>query len=231
MKRLGIIGGMGPEATADLFRKIIDNTPANSDQEHIPIVIDNYPQIPDRTLYLKGKGPSPLPFLLESLRRLERAGVDCLCMPCNTAHYFIDELRKEASVPFISMIEAVVKKVKSIGMKGKKIGLLATDGTIIGRVYHREFEKNGMSIEDFDEETQRLTMEAIYRLKAGKKDEAIEFLKKAVSRAKEAEFELLIAGCTEIPVLVPFLDGTEGIKILDATLLLAREVVSFCYSD
>ncbi len=231
MKRAGIIGGMGPEATVDLFRKIIRNTPAASDQEHIPIVIDNYPQIPDRTAYLKGRGPSPLPFLFESVERLERAGADFLCMPCNTAHYFIDELRSKASVPFISMIEAVLDEFKSRGSTGGKIGLLATDGTLIGRVYHRVFESAGIEIYDFDAETQALTMRAIYLLKAGKLEEAVETLKGVIKRAIDAGYSFLIAGCTEVPVLLAHLGDFRQIQIVDATEVLSRRVVSFALKD
>ncbi|HDH63258.1 MAG TPA: amino acid racemase, partial [Firmicutes bacterium] len=94
MKTVGIIGGMGPEATLDLFYKIIKNTPAKKDQEHIHLIIDNYPQIPDRTQFILGKGENPLPYLLRSANLLENAGVDAICMPCNTAHFFVDDIRK-----------------------------------------------------------------------------------------------------------------------------------------
>ncbi len=229
MKRLGIIGGMGPEATADLFKKIIDRTPASCDQEHIPIVIDNYPQIPDRTLYLKGEGQSPLPFLFESIERLERTGVDCLCMPCNTAHYFIKELREKASVPFISMIEAVVKEIKSMEKEPVKIGLLATDGAMIGKVYHNAFESAGMKIADFDKETQQLAMNAIYTLKSGDKKKAFEILNIAMKKIEKERYDVVIAGCTEIPVLLPYIEKIDNLRILDATLALADSIVDYCF--
>ncbi len=229
MKRVGIIGGMGPEATVDLFVKIIKNTDAKKDQEHIPIVIDNYPQIPDRTAYIFGRGESPLPYLLESVRRLERASVDCLCMACNTAHYFIDKLRREAKVPFISMIETVLEKILDEG-DCKKIGLMATDGTVKARIYHNAFEKAGLKIHDFEGSIQSLIMESIYKLKAGEHEQAKETFQNAIETIKAESHDCLIAGCTEVPVLLSLIDRKllEGIKIFDATELLAKKIVSMC---
>jgi len=136
-KTLGIIGGMGPAATLDLFSKILKATPAKKDQDHIHIIIDNFPQIPDRTAFLLGKRENPLPYLLKSVRTLEKANVDVLCMPCNTAHYFVEDIRKATPLPFISIVESTLNEIKSSFENSKNIGLLATDGTIIGRVYHK----------------------------------------------------------------------------------------------
>ena len=229
MKRVGIIGGMGPEATVDLFVKIIKNTDAKKDQEHIPIVIDNYPQIPDRTAYIFGRGENPLPYLLESVRRLERASVDCLCMACNTAHYFIEELRRETKVPFISMIEVVLEKIVEEG-DCKKIGLMATDGTVKAKIYHNAFENAGLEIHNFEGGIQRLIMESIYKLKAGEHEQAKELFKNAIAGIKSKSYDCLIAGCTEVPVLLSLIDEKllEDIKVFDATELLAKRVVSLC---
>ncbi len=229
MKRVGIIGGMGPEATVDLFVKIIKNTDAKKDQDHIPIVIDNYPQIPDRTAYIFGRGENPLPYLLESVRRLERASVDCLCMACNTAHYFIEELRRETKVPFISMIEVVLERIMEEGYC-KKIGLMATDGTVKAKIYHNAFENAGLEIHNFEGGIQRLIMESIYKLKAGEHEQAKELFKNAISVIKSKSYDCLIAGCTEVPVLLSLIDEKllEDIKVFDATELLAKRVVSLC---
>ena len=92
MKIIGIIGGMGPAATIDLYKKIVENTPAEKDQEHIHVIIDSYPQIEDRTEYILYGGKNPAPRLIESAKRLESAGADALIMPCNTAHYFAKDI-------------------------------------------------------------------------------------------------------------------------------------------
>ncbi|MCB4203439.1 amino acid racemase [Deferribacterales bacterium Es71-Z0220] len=228
MKRLGIIGGMGPEATSDLFLKIIRHTPAKKDQEHIPIIIDNYPQIPDRTAFLKGLGESPLPYLLESIRRLEKCNVDYLCMPCNTAHYFLDELRKTTKIPFISIVESTLESLVKSKKSYNKIGLMATDGTFIGKIYHRVFEKEGVNIVNFNTSIQQAIMDSIYTLKCGKKDEAVKLFIEVFSKIIDEGYDCLIAGCTEIPILLPYIEKSS-IDIYDATELLALKAVELCY--
>ena len=99
---MGIVGRMGPEATLDLLYKIIRATPADKDQDHIHIVIDNFPQIPDRTAFLLGQGENPLPYILKSVRTLEETNVDVLCMPRNTAHYFVEDIRGSTDSVHIS---------------------------------------------------------------------------------------------------------------------------------
>ncbi len=225
MKTVGIIGGMGPLATIDLYSKIIKHTDAKNDQENLHVVIDSYAQIPDRTKYLKGIGENPLPYLLESANNLKKGfNVDVYCMPCNTAHYFIDELRKNIDRPFISIIESVFEETKKYNFN--KLGILATDGTLLGRVYHNFFEKNGIKIENFDEITQNLIMKAIYNVKANSINSGIETFNKALKDIIKNNFDLLIAACTEIPILLPY--KQESIQIIDATDCLAKKVVSFC---
>jgi len=230
MKRLGIVGGMGPEATSDLFLKIIKNTPAKKDQEHIPIVIDNFPQIPDRTAFLKGLGESPFPYLLESVRRLEKCNVDYLCMPCNTAHYFLDELRKLTKIPFISIVESTLESLVNVNKSYEKIGLMATDGTFIGKVYHNVFEKKGFKIVNFKNEIQKKIMESIYTLKCGHKKKSVELFKEAFSAIIDDGYDCLIAGCTEIPILLPYVER-DLIDTYDATEILALKVVDLCYKE
>lgn len=227
MKILGIIGGMGPEATLDLFKKIINHTPAKCDQEHIHIIIDNYPQIPDRTAYLYGKGENPLPFLLESMHRLISAGVECLCMPCNTAHYFIDILREKSNVPFISIVDSVLSDILNKNKRYKKIGLFATNGTFKGKIYHNIFAKKGLKIVNFPNEIQKNVMDAIYTLKAGDKTKAVAIFQKVYEKVIEDGYDCLIAGCTEIPILLPYVD-LDRVDVYDATESLAKNVVKFC---
>jgi len=115
---------MGPEVTLDLFYKIIKATPAKRDQDHIHVIIDNFPQIPDRTAFLLGKGENPLPYILKSVETLEKGNVDALCIPCNTAHHFVEDIRKATPLPFISIIESTLKEIKSRFKDSKNIGLL-----------------------------------------------------------------------------------------------------------
>jgi len=228
MKTVGIIGGMGPEATLDLFYKIIKNTPAKKDQEHIHLIIDNYPQIPDRTQFILGKGENPLPYILRSANLLEKAGVDAICMPCNTAHFFVDDIRKNIDVPFISIVESVLKDIKKNYTDAKRIGLLATEGTIAGKVYHRVFEKEGHTIVVPKVSVQKKLMDVIYSVKAGRVKEKANLLQQCIDNLSN-KVDILIAACTEIPILIPYIKSS--IPIIDATLSLAKSVVEFALSD
>ncbi|MEA1963823.1 MAG: amino acid racemase [Candidatus Aerophobetes bacterium] len=230
MKKIGIIGGMGPEATVDLFHKIVKNTPVKEDQEHIHLIIDNYPQIPDRSLFLLGRGENPLPFLLKSGKLLQEDGVDALCMPCNTAHYFIEDLRKNLSIPFISIVESALKEIKNRFSAARRIGLLATTGTINGKVYHKVFEKEGYLIVTPDSSNEEILMDAIFGekgIKAGIIQENTVLVKKVIEHLKGKEIDLIIVACTEIPLVLPYFK--EDVPIIDATNCLAKEVVRFYF--
>ena len=124
-KTIGIVGGMGPLATSDLFRKIVEITDAASDQEHVRVCIDNNTEIPDRTAAILKGGEDPVPEMVKSAVRLQGMGADVLIMPCNTAHYFYDRLTPFVDTPFLNMIEETAKEIKRRGIK--KAGLLATD--------------------------------------------------------------------------------------------------------
>jgi len=224
-KIVGIIGGMGPEATLDLFYKIIKATPVKKDQDHIHIIIDNFPQIPDRTAFLLGKGENPLPYILKSVKTLEKANVDVLCMPCNTAHYFVEDIRNATRLPFISIIESTLNKIKSRFKNSKNIGLLVTDGTIIGRVYHKVFEVEGYKIITPSEEKQNEVMKIIYSIKAGKIEENAQTFEEIVEHMKFLGSELAVLGCTEFPILLKYFK--PSIPLVDATSCLAKEIVNF----
>jgi aspartate racemase len=224
-KTVGIIGGMGPEATLDLFYKIIKATPVKKDQDHIHIIIDNFPQIPDRTAFLLGKGENPLPYILKSVKTLEKANVNVLCMPCNTAHYFVEDIRNATRLPFISIIESTLDKIKSRFKNSKNIGLLVTDGTIIGRVYHKVFEVEGYKIITPSEEKQNEVMKIIYSIKAGKIEENVQTFEEIIEHMKFLGSELIVLGCTELPILLKYFK--PSIPLVDVTSCLAKEVVNF----
>ena len=126
---LGIMGGMGPAATCDLFRKIIDYTDATKDQEHLHIIIDNNTQIPDRTSYIIGSGEDPRMEMIRSIIKLETMGVDYIAIPCNTAHYFYDDLTKYSKVKILNMIYETAVFLKNTKPDNKDYLLLATQGT------------------------------------------------------------------------------------------------------
>lgn len=226
-KVIGILGGMGPEATADLFLKIIRLTPASRDQDHIRVIIDSNPKIPDRTAYILGKGEDPFPALLETALNLKKAGVNFIIMPCNTAHYFLERLEKETGLPFISIVDAAVEELKIKIASPAKVGILATDGTIKAEIYHKGLKREGFIPVVPSDEKQKIVMKCIYEgVKAGKISEAREWIKEPLKELANLGVKAIILGCTELPILVSG-DYYDGIIIVDATMALAKKAVDF----
>lgn len=225
-KTLGIIGGMGPLATVKLFEMIVLMTRANSDQEHIRILIDNNTSVPDRTNYILNMvGDDPRIELRKSAQSLEKAGVDFLVMPCNTAHYFYDEITQEIGIPFINMIEETAIYVKDNHKSIDKIGLLATEGTIKARVYDDIFNKYGIEVLKPSKETQAYVTELIYNIKEDIAQESLDGFYKAMDDLKSQGVEVFVAGCTEISVAID-LYKLEG-NIIDAMKVLAISAIKY----
>ena len=226
-KTIGILGGMGPLATADLYRKIIEQTKADRDNDHIRVYIDGNAAIPDRTAAILHGGEDPVPEMLSALRHLELCGADCVIMPCNTAHYFLPRLQAQTSLPILDM-QQITARVCRESFPGKTAAILATDGTIQSGLFDRALEAEGVPWMHPDESGQKTLMHLIYDVvKASKamepERENWEQVLDAL-RARGADFFIL--GCTELPVLAgalhskgPFLDPTEE---------LAKEAIRFC---
>jgi len=220
-KVIGILGGMGPLATADLFRRIVEKTPAKRDQDHPRIIIYNNPKIPDRTAFILGNGGDPRPELIASAKKLEECGADFIIMPCNTAHFFVETIQRSIRVPLVSMVEETAKAVKKMGLR--KVGLLATDGTIKGLVYHRALLKYGVSIAVPGRKGQEDVMRAIYQgVKAGNLKLGRELLLRVAKRL-EKRADGLIAGCTEVSVALK--PGDVSVPLVDPMDIIAERAV------
>ncbi len=223
-KIIGILGGMGPEATIDLFYKIIKFTPAEKDQDHLRIIIDNNPKIPDRTAAILGKGEDPLPALQETARNLERAGADFIIIPCNTAHYFLSSIQESVKIPILNMIEETVKETQKKNFSIKKVGLLASIGTYKTKIYHQHFKKFNIEVISPEEKDKEEVMKAIYAVKAGDLSEGIKIsIFKIAQKLIDKGSEALIAGCTEIPLILK--EGDVSVPIIDPTRVLAETAV------
>jgi len=218
----GIVGGMGPLATIELMKLIMEETPATCDQEHIPLLVYSNPKVPDRTKAILGDGPSPVKALIESSQLLENAGATFLAFPCNTAHYFLPQVEAAVSVPIINMIEEAAAEVEQAGIS--KIGILATDGTVKTGIYQKALKARGIEAEIPDEKSQLAVMEAIYAVKAGcDLKEATQILEPALiymSRRVDA----VIAGCTELPMLLR--GFAYGLTVIVTLQVLARRIVA-----
>ncbi len=221
-KTIGIIGGMGPLATADLFRKIVLNTKATTDQEHIKILIDNNTDIPDRTEAIINNGKNPVPQLTKSAVVLWAMGAQILVMPCNTAHYFHSEVQKNVDIPILSMIEITGKSLLKKGIK--TVGLLATEGTIKSGIYQDFFMKIGIKTIIPDEDGQSCITDLIYNgVKAGNKDYDVTRVNEVIKSMFKCGAQTIVLGCTELPIAMDMY-GLEY-NICDPTLELAKGAI------
>ncbi len=226
-KTIGILGGMGPLATADLYRKIITLTQAECDRDHIRIYIDSNSAIPDRTEAILHGGRSPIPEMTSALKNLELCGADCIIMPCNTAHYFLPALQEKTDIPFLNMLQ-ITAECCALRFPGKKAGILATDGTVRTGLYDRALETAGVAYLHPETKLQQTVMHLIYDVvKASRpilpeRTVWAELLE--AFRAQGADYFIL--GCTELPVLADTLDA-EG-PFVDPTEELAKAAIRFC---
>ena len=219
-KVLGIIGGVGPMATVDLYRKVIEATDARCDQEHMHVVIDGNSQIPDRTASILAGDERPLPYLIDSAKRLETAGADLLVVACNAAHFYFEKLEAACSVPLLNMIDLSAREAARRGFSCA--ALLAVDGTLQSGIYDRAFEARGLRLLHPTDEEQRLVMHLIYEeIKAGApcRPEALAPTLDALAARGAGCFVL---GCTELPLV--FSDSRSRV-FLDPSRILAQEAV------
>ncbi|MFW5648530.1 MAG: aspartate/glutamate racemase family protein [Candidatus Alkaliphilus sp. MAG34] len=236
-KTLGIIGGMGPLATVNLFNKIVLNTDAQNDQEHIHILIDSNTNIPDRTAFLLGKGKDPTEELIKSAIRLEKAGADFLIMPCNTAHYFYETIKEKINIDFLNLIEETAKYVQSNYPNIKKIGLLSTDGTLKAKIYDLYFNRQNIQVISPEREMQNSIMEIIYGIKAGKKEIQIDAIYNTIEELKTKGAEVFILGCTELSIinemfnleknLADVKNAGDAVHIVDAVNVIVEKAIGF----
>ena len=226
-RSIGILGGMGPLATADLFRKIVTLTRAGCDGDHIRVYIDSNSSIPDRTAAILNGGPDPLPAMRDSLRKLERCGTDCIIMPCNTAHYFLPRLQALTDIPFLSMLEAAAKAARD-HFPGGTAAVLATRGTLASGLYQRALEAEGVSYLLPDEAGQAALMRVIYDgVKADADPESYRAdLEEVVSGLSRRGAGYFILGCTELPLAAAALH--LSVPTLDPTEELAKSAIRWC---
>ena len=229
-KNIGILGGMGPLATADLFRKITLLTDASCDNDHIRVYIDSNARIPDRTAAILSGGTDPVPEMASALRSLEACGASCVIMPCNTAHYFLPRLQEMTKLPFISMLEATAKTCAA-KYPGKTAAVLATKGTLATGLYEKALAAQSVKAMIPEDAEKDVLMHLIYDVvKASKplapEEDAWAQLLDGL-RARGADYFIL--GCTELPIVADTLPE-EG-PFVDPTAELAKAAIRFCGYD
>lgn len=224
-KTLGVIGGLGPMATAYFMELVTDMTDAKVDQEHLEMLIYSAPSIPDRTRYiLDNTSENPLPEMLRIGRLLAQQGAEKIAIPCVTAHYFFDELESGIPVPVINGVRQVAEHLKSNGIT--KTGIMATDGTIRSKVFHRELEALGIAAITPSAQRQADVMGLIFDdIKAGKPADMERFTAVA-QELRQNGAQAIILGCTELSLIKR--DYAIGAGFLDAMEILAQQSVLQC---
>ena len=222
---LGIVGGLGPMSSAYLYELITSRTKAARDQDHIDMIISSHATTPDRTAFIMGKSPdSPLPTMISDAQRLEAYGADAIVIACNTAHYFLDEVRASVSVPVPSIIRQTADFARFCGHK--KIGIMATRGTVAAASYQRELESLGLEWVLPSDEAQKTLTSLIYdSVKAGGEIDRDKFYSVAAElEANGADAHIL--GCTELSVINSKLPREA--RFIDSTETLAYCAIRLC---
>jgi aspartate racemase len=229
--RLGILGGMGPAATADFYRKVVQATPARRDQDHIPVLVEADPGIPDRTEgYLHG-GPSPLPWLRKGAKALESRGADLVAMPCNTAHLWYDEIALQLCVPLLHIVDAVVEELQVLlrpGERGLQVGLLATTATLQGALYARRAHTLP-SAQRWrwvapPPSQQGVLQAGIAAVKGGDLGLGRQCLAETRDTLLAQGVDAIVYACTEVPLVLDEVTGLSA-PAIDSTAALARVAV------
>ncbi|MBC3362010.1 amino acid racemase [Pseudomonas sp. SWRI154] len=231
--KLGVVGGVGPAATVDFMAKVVSHTPAGKDQDHIKMVVEQNPQIPDRTANLLRAETDPTMALYAACRRLEASGAHAIAIPCNTAHAFVERIQAHLTVPIVNMLTETVDWIVDAYGAGKAVGLLATSGTLQSQVYHQAASRAGLELVTPGVDYQAMVMEAIYGprgIKAGYTEGLCkEQLLLAAEHLCELGAKVLILGCTELPLVLGHCPAYElnghRVALVDPTMILALKCI------
>lgn len=227
LRTIGILGGMGPEAGAYLFERIVRETAADRDQHHPAVILCSLPQVPDRTEAILNGGPSPVPALLRGLRTLERAGADFAVMACISAHYFCPQVAPRSPLPLLSLIDETLAAVKRMRPVPKTVGLIATSGTVRSGLVAGAFEAAGIAVVVPSARDQKKVMAAIYGKKGVKagftdgsaRETILGIARDLVRRGAQA----IMAGCTEVPLVLRRSD--LSVPLVEPMIIGARAAI------
>ena len=223
-KIAGVLGGMGPDATVDFMAKVIALTDAERDQDHLRMLVDHNPHVPNRQLAILADGEDPGPVLAEMASRLEASGADFLVMPCNTAYVFEESIIEATQIPLISIIAESIAAVRESAPDASAVGVLATDGCLQTGIYQSGIEAAGMTVVlPTDGELEQI-MVLINAIKAGNQGTAAGAGLKSLAEALVTRgAHAIIAGCTEIPLVLT--DEAVAVPLVSSTDALAMKTV------
>lgn len=222
---IGVLGGMGPLATVDFLHKLVEECPASRDQEHVPVLAWNVPQIADRQQALAGTGASPLPALLAGIRVLETAGATRIAIPCNTAHHWFDALQAASGVPMLHIADA---SLRLLPREARKVGILATRGTLRAGIYRTRFAQAGIEpVLNSDDEIEKLFVPGCYAVKRNALEEGGRLLEEAAEHLLDRGATHLLLACTEVPVALAAIGSPLLDLSVDTNRALARACVAY----
>lgn len=226
---IGVLGGMGPLAAVDLMQKMIEETAAASDQEQIPVVCWNVPQIPDRQAALAGTGVSPLAAMQAGIAALNVAGATRIVIACNTAHYWFDALAAVSAAPLLHIADATLDQLSAQAPAGlTTVGLLATTGTIDADLYQSRLAARGLTcILNTPEEQRDLFTRGCYAIKRGRMDEGATLLDAAATCLTGRGAQRLLLACTEVPIALLHGRSHRLAISIDPTRALARSCAGY----
>ncbi|MBS0452513.1 MAG: aspartate/glutamate racemase family protein [Proteobacteria bacterium] len=226
---IGILGGMGPLATADFFNKLLGETAALRDEDNVPVLIQSDPRIPGRPLAILADGPSPLPALMAGRDRLIAAGATALAMPCNTAHHWYGELARDCRVPFINIIDVSCDALAAQLAPGSAVGMLATRATMAADLFGKPLAARDLRLmEPHADDLDNWLLPCIQHVKAGAVARAAPLLRQTVQSMMNRGVQAVLLACTELPIAWAAMDGTKpSILCIDTTRELARACVYY----
>lgn len=220
MYKLGVIGGMGPLATVKFYDKIVLNTEAHNDNEHIDLIVLNHSTMPDRTkCIIENKDIEFLNEIKKDLEILERIGIDVVAIPCNTSHYFYDEFKNFTNLKIINMIEETILEIKRRGIK--KVAVFGTLGTLNSKVYNKYAKENGIEVKELSLEDKKTVMDIIYKIKETNNLESKDFVEILNRYCNDKTIGII--ACTELSLL----DIPENLNTIDALDVLVNKSIEY----
>ncbi|TSD57463.1 aspartate/glutamate racemase family protein [Variovorax sp. KBS0712] len=218
---------MGPLAGAAFALRVVQLTPAQRDQEHIPVMLYNDPSVPDRSSAYMAGGPSPLPAMLRGIGTLIAAGADCIATPCNTAHLWFDDMQAASSKPMLHIVDAVIEDLQRRGVRGGPIGILGTPATIALGLYQKGLRRAGFDVvEPIEEEVAQFCVPAIAAVKANRPEDGFAPCADGIRRLAARGAQAVVLGCTELPLAMPTARRAEfDVLLSDSIDALALQAI------
>lgn len=223
----GVLGGLGPVATVDFMQRVIDLTPVECEQDHVHMLVDQNPSVPNRQDAIMHGGESPAAALAAMALRLQKSGADFLVMPCNTAHAFEDDIINATEIPFVSIVEAAMDELPATC---KRVGILETPACRKARLYQREFANSDRILESLGEAQCKELMRVVYEVKSGRLgSEQRSEIKSLVAALLARGVEAIIVACTEIPLILKSEDAS--VPLISTTDALARKTIAIARGE